>query len=149
MPLVTSFETAAFSGCTSLTNADFASATSFSSDLFKNCINLKRINVVTPVKSFPSYMFQNCTALESMNIDADSCSFGEGCFDGCNSLKIDAGAWPNSFTVGSYSFRYCSSITNINPLLQKMTTPYITQTFKGCSSLTELVSDSILTLGGE
>ncbi|MBO5250217.1 MAG: leucine-rich repeat protein, partial [Muribaculaceae bacterium] len=83
----------AFGGCTGLTEVNFnaencAYMGSSTSPAFRNCTNLKTINIGNEVKTIPNYAFRGCSGLMSVTIGNSVNSIGEKTFEGCNKIVV-------------------------------------------------------------
>ncbi len=84
---VTSIDSNAFNGCTSLTSVTIpAKVTSIGSSAFSGCSSLTSVTIPEGVTTINSNVFYNCTSLASVNIPAKVTSIGRDAFSGCNGL---------------------------------------------------------------
>ena len=146
-----------FENCTSLEeikgieNFDTSKVTTMvygSRGLFKNCKNLKSLNlsnwVVNAKVTNMSYMFYNCSGLTSLNVtsfDTSSVTNMDSMFYNCSGLTtLDVTKFNTpKVTNMSRMFSDCSGLTSLdvtNFNTQKVTD--MSQMFKDCSGLTSL-----------
>ena len=111
---VTSIGDDAFSSCSSLTSITFgenSQLTSIGDWAFSYCSSLKNIEIPNSVTSIGDYAFEDCESLTSVTFEENSqlTSIGYRAFWWCSSLtSIEI---PNSVTyIGMYAFNYCSSL---------------------------------------
>ena len=133
---VTSIESGAFQGCSSLTAIDIpGSVKSIENSAFESCSSLIAIDIPGSVKSIGEHAFYVCSNLTSINIPEGVESIERSTFDGCSSLTtIDIPASVKS--IGVYAFSNCSSLTAIN--IPESVTSIGYAAFLGCSSLTAI-----------
>ena len=127
---------ATFEGCSSLTSINIpSSVTSIDGYAFYGCSSLTSINIPNSVTCIEYYAFKNCSSLTSINIPNSVTSIREEAFSGCSALtSINI---PNSVTsIGSQAFHGCSSLTSIN--IPNSVTSIGAYVFYGCSSLTSI-----------
>ncbi len=101
---------------------DGVKVTHISSEAFKDCTRITKVNIPSSVTQIAHSAFDNCDSLESVNFAGDSCFIDEGAFANCRSLK------------------------NIN--LPADITQLPERIFYGCTSLTEIEIPSKVTLIG-
>jgi hypothetical protein len=169
---LTTFGTAVFRGCTSLTTITIPnSVTTLSDQLFYECSGLSSINIPSNVTSIGTYSFYNCSSLSSVNIPNNVTSIGISCFQSCtglnsvvissslnnisdqvfqncNNLNTATFNTPSSITsIGNYSFQNTSLITITIP---NSVTSIGNVCFSGCTNLGSITftsPTSINTLG--
>ena len=92
---------------------------------------------ISSITSVGNYAFAQCTQLGSITIPAGTTSIGNNAFEGCSALVTIT--IPDSIAnIGSSAFRNCSALTEfmIPDSAPIDTIKY--QTFKGCTSLSEV-----------
>ena len=115
---VTSIESQAFEGCSSLTSIEIPSGvTSIGSQAFEGCSSLTNIEIPSGVTSIGAYAFINCSGLTNIEIPSSVTSIGENAFNSCSGLtNIEI---PSSVTnIGSRAFSGCSVLASINVALE-------------------------------
>ena len=152
----------AFSGCSSLTSAEFASIEALCGIDFANngsnplsmahhlYIAGKEVTeVVIPdaVSEIGKYTFSGCSSLTSVSIPEKVTSIGSSAFDGCSSLT--SVTIPEKVTsIGSEAFRGCSSLTSVS--IPEKVTSIGSSAFDGCSSLTSVtIPEKVTSIGSE
>ena len=111
---VTYMDDNVFYGCNNLTSVTLPSCLeSMGNCVFKNCLNLKKINIPTNKKftNLPPHTFYGCESLEAVTIPSNITRIGDKCFyrSGLKSLNI-----PASVTdVGIEAFMYCDNLDKL------------------------------------
>jgi len=106
--------------------------TSIGSQAFKDCSNLKSIEIPDGVTTIGPYAFERCSSLKSVEIPDGVTSIESQAFRDCKSLE--SVEIPDSVTnIGYYAFYGCSSLESVEiPDSVTIINPY---TFYGCRSL--------------
>ena len=144
---VTSIDSEAFYGCSSLTSISLPSGmTSIGSYAFDDCSSLTSISLPNSVTSIGSEAFSNCSSLTNISIPNSVTSIGDDAFYNCSSLTSIS--IPNSVTSIRYgTFEYCSSLTSIS--IPNSVTYIGRGAFLGCSRLTNIsIPDNVTSIGG-
>ena len=132
---------------------------------FKNCINLKRINIAQTVTKIGAECFYACTALDAFNnngvINVGSKSFaecknlkevsieslvslGEGAFLNCKKLSVCH--LPNITSIAKATFQYCQALEEYN--IPNSVKSIGESAFEGCAAISSIViPDNVLELG--
>ena len=152
-----------FRRCSSLTTLNLSNFNTSNVEhmyrMFSYCTNLETLNISTFVTSNVSDirgMFDGCSSLTTLDLshfNLDKCKTykyqfnGSQLFYNCSSLTtINLSGW-GEYISGtecdlSYMFNGCTNLTNIIGLSQlkisKLSASGLTETFEGCSSLTEV-----------
>ena len=158
---VTSIGNYVFSNCGSLTEIVIPdSVTSIGESAFLDCSSLTEIVIPDSVTSIGEGAFLDCSSLTEMTIpfvgatkDGTSNSYF-GYIFGASSYSYNSSYVPTSLkkvtvtggTIGSYAFRYCSSLTEI--VISDSVTSIGGSAFYGCGSLTSVeIGDSVTSIG--
>lgn len=145
---------AAFKGCTSLTDVTFpegASAKSIGASAFEGCKELKSITI--PGTQVANNAFNGCKVLEIANIDDFTpVAIGAGAFNGCEKITdMDLSA---ATTIGAGAFEGCKGLVGKEkggvyaldvPVLIKLED----NTFKDCTNLKYINLDAVTSVGLE
>ena len=110
---VTTIESSAFSGCSSLTSINIPdSVTSIGYNAFSDCSSLKSVTIGNGVTSIGSSAFSDCSRLTSVNLGNSVMTIGYNAFYNCDSLEsINI---PNCVkSIGSSAFENCSSLKSV------------------------------------
>lgn len=112
---------------------------------FKDCGNLRIVEIPDSVKSIGNSAFNGCSDLYRVDIPNSVTYIGESAFSGCSSLTNVT--IPNSVTtIGNFAFSRCSDLVYIN--IPNSITTIGGSTFSGCSSLTNVnIPSSVTTIG--
>ena len=143
---VTSIESSAFSGCSSLTSVIIPnSVTKIGNSVFSGCKSLTSITIPDSVTSIEWAAFANCTSLTSITVPDSVTSIGNSVFSGCKSLTSIT--IPDSVTsIENYAFDNCTSLTSIT--IPNSVTSIGAAAFQSCKSLTSItIPDSITEIG--
>jgi hypothetical protein len=122
---VTSIGSAAFHGCSGLTDVNFnaTNCTSMGSSnypVFSNCTSLTTLNIGDNVQNIPANAFYGCIGLTSVTIPSSVTSLGYDAFYGCSGLMdvsvlvIDYSAFCNNTIVSSLGTQIGKPITLID-----------------------------------
>ena len=159
---ITSINSDAFKGCTSLTSVTFtekSQLTSIGDWAFDGCTSLTNVKIPEGVTNIGDWAFDGCTSLTNVTFGKNSqlTSIGHWAFAGCTSLtnvkipegvtNIDNGAFDrceslasvtfaeNSklTSIGQYVFRDCTSLTSVK--IPEGVTNIDHGVFEGCESL--------------
>jgi len=151
---VTSIDSGAFAGCTSLTSITIpSSVTSIGSGAFSGCSALTNITIPNSVTSIGSSAFSRCTNLTSITIPNSVTSIVSNVFFGCTGLE--------NITVASGNATYRSEGNCIiqrannalvlgckNSIIPNNVTSIGSGAFEGCSALTSItIPDSVTSIG--
>ena len=117
------------------------------SNLFKNCVVLKKFNIPFNIKTIEEYAFSGCLSLEKVTFDEHSQleTIGNYAFSNCSELKTFSMP-PTVRSIGFHSFDRCESITEmvLPPSLKRIEEA----TFIECKSLTKIdLPSSLLFIG--
>lgn len=110
---VTTIESSAFKGCTSLKSVTIPdSVDTIGASAFQGCTSLKEVSIPDRVLALERNAFNGCTSLESVKIGNLVFSINSGVFSGCTSLKNVT--IPSSVTfIYDEAFKGCSEISFI------------------------------------
>ena len=98
---------------------------------FKNCVNLKNINLPNTITQIGDYAFNGCRSLNISEIPNTITQIGDYAFNGCTLLNISK--IPNSITsINKYVFAGCENLTQVN--INNVTT-INESAFSGCKKL--------------
>ena len=167
---ITSIGSAAFYGCSQLTNVTFQGSsvyyiresafyncdslgsisipgyvTSIGDTAFAFCSALRTIVLPSSVKTVGANAFWDCTSLQNCAIYGNLTSLGKQAFCGCISLYSIS--LPNTITsLGDGAFYNCASLSSVNIPTQITSLPYAT--FRNCTSLQQVqIPANIRTVG--
>ena len=153
---VTSIDSSAFYGCTSLTSVTMSdSVTSIGNPAFYNCTSLKSIEVSENNKNYVSVdeILFNKDKSELITYPAGKTdseyaipnsviSIGDSAFENCTSLT--SVTIPDSVTIiGRYAFENCTSLTSVT--IPNDVTSIGYGVFQGCTSLTSVTIPNSVT----
>ena len=97
-----------FSECANLASVTFFPGSSLKrieKEAFRNCKNLREMEIPATVKSLGIACFRGCTGLQTINIPDSVESLGESCFYGCAGLR--AVSVPAHTKIGFCCFDNC------------------------------------------
>ena len=121
------------------------SITSIGRWAFKNCHNLKSIEISNSVTSIGEYAFFGCSSLTSVEIPDSVTSIGEYAFSGCKNLT-NITLPEGLISIDNATFEYCIRLTNIN--IPSNVISIGRSAFQGCSSLTSItIPNSVTNIG--
>ncbi len=111
------------------------SVTSIESYAFRGCTSLASVVIPDSVESIGEYAFGGCTSLASVTIPDSVESIGYGAFRGCTSLA--SVVIPGSVkSIGSYAFYGCTSLASVT--IPGSVTSIGSSAFYECTSLTAI-----------
>ena len=142
---VTSIGFRAFEGCSSLTSITIPNGvTSIDYSTFRDCSRLASITIPDSVTSIGNYAFYGCSGLTSITIPDGVTSIGESAFYDCSRLtRVTIGTSVTS--IGKMAFYGCSSLTSIT--IPDSVTSIGSSAFKGCRNLTSItIPDSVTSI---
>ena len=130
---VTTIESRAFMGCTSLATIELPKGlTNIGEYTFYGCTSLETIELPEGLTSIGNDAFNGCTSLETVELPEGLTSIGNNAFNGCTSLETIE--LPEGLTsIGNYTFNGCTSLETIE--LPKGLTSIGNNAFNGCTSL--------------
>ena len=103
---------------------------------FKNCKNLKSVQLSEKMTTISDNMFYGCSSLNSITIPKDTTEIGTNAFYGCNSLT--SVSIPDKVkSIGEYAFYNCKKIRNIS--IPESVTNFGKYAFSGCDQLKCLI----------
>ena len=143
---VTTIGSAAFSGCTGLTNVSLPnSLTNLGSCAFSNCTSLTNVTMGTNLISIGTNAFQSCTALAGIVIPNSVTSLGSSTFSNCISLaNVTIGT--NVTRIGNSAFQNCASLTSVT--IPGSVTNLGGSAFASCAGLTNAtIGTNVANLG--
>ncbi len=140
-PSVTSIENNMFRDCINLTSIEILSSViSIGESAFRNCINLTSIKLVSGVVSISESVFEGCTSLTSVIIPSSVISIKDRAFYGCTSLSNVT--IPESVTsIGPFAFYDCKNLNNIT--IPSNVTSIGKCAFDGCTNLSNVEINGI------
>jgi hypothetical protein len=131
----------AFAGCSSLTVADFPSATRVYRDAFYSCAQLTSINL-PKVTDIYNRAFCVCAALTSVDFPSVTGFIGDEAFYSCS--KLVSVNIPQATEIYDQVFRYCYALTAADfPLVTRIGV----RAFESCSKLASINFPSVTSIG--
>lgn len=133
---VTHVPTAAFAGCTKLTEVALPeSLTGIANSAFENCSALTEITVSGNVEYIGEYAFRNCVNLKKAVLEDGIDYIYFGAFEGCE--KLERVTLPSNITeIYSSTFKDCKSLTEITIPVGVTHIDY--EAFVNCTALTSI-----------
>jgi len=102
---------------------------------FKDCINLKSIDIPSTIKEIGEHAFQNCNQITSITIPNSVTKIGECAFSGCKKLTTISLS-DRLEVISSKTFQHCNSINTIN--LPNRVTKIEYHAFEWCKGLVSI-----------
>jgi hypothetical protein len=157
------FNSGVFDGCEKLTTiTNFPNTRKINTSMFRNCVSLSRIipkgttnntvgHIALPasIDGIAGNAFQNCVSIKTIDLPAaltSSSALGANAFDGCTSLEaIEIPLVTGYTTLANFAFRNCTSLKTVTWRTYSGAAPMTaigTNTFEGCTSLTNFVAPS-------
>ena len=115
------------------------------SGVFKDCTNLKAVNIPDTVTEIGNSAFENCKSLEKVNIPDSVTKIGDSAFTNCKSL-VEVNISRSVAEIGNSAFGGCSSLINVT--IPNKVTKIAEGLFGKCKSLTNvIVPDGVTEIG--
>lgn len=137
----------AFRDCENLKSINIPnSVTEIGDNAFSGCKNLKSINIPNSVTKIGDWAFWNCKSLTSINIPNSVTIIGDCAFSACSSLiSINI---PNSVTeIEASVFSVCTNLTSIK--IPNSVTEIRDRAFSSCENLTSInIPNSVIKIRG-
>ncbi len=133
---VTSINSEAFKGCTSLERISIPAGVTLMPAAFQGCTALRVVEFEGDVKLNGAYIFAECTSLESIVIPENVTSIPSYTFTGCS--KLSKIVLHNKITsLSEYAFSDCKALSSINiPISVRELSDFL---FYGSNSLREII----------
>lgn len=121
------------------------SVTTIESGAFTGCTSLKSIILPESVITIGDNAFKGCTKLGELSLSCGVVTIGSGAFQGCTALKKIT--LPNSVkTIGDQAFYNCTSITEID--FEHTVTSIGKSAFENCNKIKAVIlPDSVISIG--
>ena len=117
-----------------------------SSKAFKNCVQLKHIELPDTLEVIGHESFRGCVKLEEMKIPDNTLRIGESAFRDCTSMKKLV-VKNNCIKIGERAFENCAELTSVE--LPVGLTEIYGGVFNSCKSLKNITLPEKLTILGE
>ena len=115
------------------------------SEVFKDCANLKAVNIPDTVTEIGNSAFENCKSLEKINIPDSVNKIGTRAFANCKAL-IEVNISRSVTEIGNSAFGGCSSLINVT--IPSKVTKIEEGLFGKCKSLANvIVPDGVTEIG--
>lgn len=145
---LTTFGSATFSLCTSLTHADMPEGvTSIPANLFNGCTSLEAVTIPSTVTTLAAQSFSGCTGLTSIHLPEGVTSMGNSAFKNCTSLETVY--IPGTMeTFGTSDFQGCTAVTSVSfgsgfaATLEANTLPWTFYASDGTTALDKTVASN-------
>lgn len=128
-----------FEGCTALESITLpASITTFATSLFKDCTNLKYVDLSKlQVTSVDMSAFSGCKAFETFKFPAEMSTFSTNSFTVYSYKSLKSVTLPGKLTVlPDNAFKDCTTLEEV--ILPETLTSIGSDAFNGCTSLTRI-----------
>ncbi|MDD6489382.1 MAG: sigma-70 family RNA polymerase sigma factor [Clostridia bacterium] len=127
--------------------ADGFPVTRIFNNAFRGNQTFETVTIPDTLTSISSGAFRDCTNLKEINIPESVTEIANSAFDGCSSLEtVTMG--DNVYSIGSNAFKNCKSLKNI--ILPKNLTEIGDNAFDGCTSLDiKSIPEGVFSLGSE
>jgi hypothetical protein len=142
----------AFANCGNLASIEFPSrVTTIEEGAFENSGLNNSVIIPNTVTSMGNGVFKNCSYLQSATVN--NSDIGESQFEGCSSLSSVTLNNSNLTTLSSFSFKGCTSLTEIGNTTSPLNIPSSITTiednvFEDCTGLTHVnIPDSVTSIG--
>ena len=121
--------------------------TSIGSLAFKDCGDLRLIEIPNSISSIGEEAFSMCTGLTSVTIPNSVTSIGRGAFYCC--FELTSLVIPKSVkSIGNYAFQACVGLTSVT--IPNSITSISDEAFSGCIGLTSvIIPNSVTSIGHE
>ncbi len=144
-------DTYTFEGCTSLESFSFPEDSSLKEireSAFSGCSSLKEADIPFGTSNISNNAFKNCVAMEKVTIPRTVKTIGSQAFMGCENLKDVIIADYSISEIKNDTFKDCPSINKI--VLPKGLTKINSQAFRNCTSLFDIsIPESVTTINAD